>query len=88
MQAEELDSEQFASTGLVDLDAAKSAVHRWKDQRSSEREWAEGGAWLHIPWGEYMFGRFGFDDDRTAARSFLFFTANTYFTQTVIESLE
>ncbi|KAH6849964.1 hypothetical protein B0I37DRAFT_413399 [Chaetomium sp. MPI-CAGE-AT-0009] len=78
----------FESAGLVDLAEAKSAVHRWKDQRSSTRQWSEGGAWLRIPGGEYKFGRFGFDDDRAAARSFLFFTANTYFTRTVFEGLE
>lgn len=33
------------------------------------------------PGSEYAFGRFGFDDHHTAARSFLFFTTNTYFTR-------
>jgi hypothetical protein len=83
----EVDEGQFASAGLVDFTAATSAVHRWKDQRSSKRKCLEGGAWLHIPGGEYMFGRFGFDDDRATANSFLFFTTNTYFTHTVFEGL-
>jgi hypothetical protein len=87
---EEFVEEQFEAAGLVDLTAAKSAVDGWKDQRSSERQrqWPEGGAWLHIPRGEYKFGRFGFDDDCAAARSFLFFTTNTCFTRTVFEGLE
>jgi hypothetical protein len=86
--AEELDGGFFSSAGLVDLAAATSAVLGWKDKPSSQREWSEGGAWLHIPGGEYMFGRFGFDDDRAAAHSFLFFTTNTHFTRTVFKGLE
>ncbi len=86
--AEERMEELFEAAGLVDLAAARAAVLGWKDQRSSQRQWPEGGAWLHIPRGEYTFGRFGFDDDRAAARSFLFFTTNTVFTQTAFEGLE
>lgn len=85
---EEINEELFASVGLVDLSAAKPTVDRWKDHRSRERQWLEGGAWLHIPNGEYLFGRFGFDDDHAAARSFLFFTTNTYFTRTAFDGLE
>ncbi|KAK3295698.1 uncharacterized protein B0H64DRAFT_442069 [Chaetomium fimeti] len=66
---------------LIDLDTRE-------DQRSSERQWSDGGAWLHIPGSEYMFGRFGFDDDGAAARSFLFFATNTSFAWTVFEGLE
>lgn len=95
--AEELDGEglpaapyygRFEAAGLVDLAAARSMVLRWKDQPSREAQWSEGGAWLHVPGGEYMFGRFGFDDDRAAARSFLFFTTNTDFTRTVFKGQE
>lgn len=78
----------FEAAGLVDLAVARPMVLQWKVQRSSERLWSEGGAWLHIPNSEYMFGRFGFDDDRVAARSFLFFTTYTDFTQTAFEGLE
>ncbi|KXX75928.1 hypothetical protein MMYC01_207422 [Madurella mycetomatis] len=77
----------FEAAGLVDLAAARPMVLRWKAQPSSERLWSEGGAWLHIPNSEYMFGRFGFDEDRVAARSFLFFTTYTVFTQTAFEGL-
>ncbi|KAH6636299.1 hypothetical protein F5144DRAFT_645161 [Chaetomium tenue] len=75
MEPEEINEELFASVGLVDLSVAKPA-------------WLEGGAWLHVPNGEYLFGRFGFDDDHDAARSFLFFTTNTYFTRTAFDGLE
>ncbi len=79
---------RFESAGLVYLAAARSIVLRWKDQPSREAQWSEGGAWLHIPGGEYMFGCFGFDDDSAAACSFLFFTTNTVFTRTVFRGLE
>ncbi|KAF5651392.1 uncharacterized protein FTJAE_139 [Fusarium tjaetaba] len=70
------------SLGLVDRSVAQELVQRWKSQRPSLRDSAESGVWLYIPHGEYMFGRFGFDDTRTAARSFLFFSAGTEFTRT------
>jgi hypothetical protein len=68
--------------GLVDLAVAKEQVLRWKDQDMTERTQPEAGAWLHIPQAEYLFGRFGFDEKHTAARSFLFFTESTYFMHT------
>lgn len=80
--------DMFESAGLVDLAAAQSMVLRGKDQTSKGAQWSEGGTWLHIPGGKYMFSRFGFDDNRTAARSFLFFTTNTVFTRTVFKGLE
>ncbi|GIJ84976.1 hypothetical protein Asppvi_003831 [Aspergillus pseudoviridinutans] len=43
---------------------------------------ADSGIWMIIPHDEYHYGRFGFNDDRTAAQSFLFFATNMYFTQT------
>ncbi|KAH7117494.1 hypothetical protein EDB81DRAFT_952907 [Dactylonectria macrodidyma] len=70
------------SLGLVDHSDAQEMVHQWKEQRPSERGRANHGIWLYIPRGEYMFGRFGFDDTHTAARSFLFFSMYTEFTRT------
>ncbi|KAI1063459.1 hypothetical protein LB506_012745 [Fusarium annulatum] len=70
------------SLGLVDLSVAQEMVQRWQGQRPSRRNCAEHGIWLYIPHGEYMFGRFGFNDTHTAARSFLFFSASTEFTRT------
>ncbi|KAF4434494.1 hypothetical protein FACUT_7920 [Fusarium acutatum] len=70
------------SLGLVDRSIAQEMVQRWQGQRLSRRESAEHGIWLHIPHGEYMFGRFGFNDTHTAAGSFLFFSAYTEFTRT------
>ncbi|KAF5671983.1 hypothetical protein FCIRC_8556 [Fusarium circinatum] len=67
------------SLGLVDRSVAQEMVHRWQGQRPSRRDSAEQGIWLYIPDGEYMFGRFGFNDTHTAARSFLFFSAYTEF---------
>ncbi|KAK5655707.1 hypothetical protein OQA88_5640 [Cercophora sp. LCS_1] len=76
------------SLGIVDIAEAKTMVSEWKAQRPSKRGWSGGGAWLYCPYGEYMFGRFGFDDSHVAARSFLFFSTNTYFTQTVFAGME
>ncbi|KAG5806827.1 hypothetical protein H9Q74_009297 [Fusarium xylarioides] len=82
---EEGDNDTLAnsnSLGLVDHSVAQQMVQRWKDQRPSQRDSAEHGTWLYIPLGEYMFGRFGFNDMHTASRSFLFFSADTEFTKT------
>lgn len=38
--------------------------------------------------GEYMFGRFGYNDARTAARSFILFSADTVFTSTSFAGLQ
>ncbi|KAI5460437.1 hypothetical protein BGZ63DRAFT_454713 [Mariannaea sp. PMI_226] len=76
------------SLGIVDLAEAKTKVLQWKEQRPSQRDWSEGGVWLYIPHGEYMFGRFGFDDEHTAARSFLFFSASTDFRRTSFAGLQ
>ncbi|KAM5347340.1 hypothetical protein ACJ41O_010345 [Fusarium nematophilum] len=70
------------SLGLVDRSDAQEMVNQWKEQRPSERKEAERGVWLYTPRGEYMFGRFGFDDEHNAARSFLFFSTETDFTRT------
>ncbi|VTT76431.1 unnamed protein product [Fusarium fujikuroi] len=70
------------SLGLVDRFVAQEMAQRWQGQRPSQRDSAEHGIWLYIPHGEYMFGRFGFNDTQTAARSFLFFSACTEFTRT------
>jgi hypothetical protein len=42
---------------------------------------------MFIAGGEYMFSRFEFDEARTSARSFIFFTTNTYLTQTTFAGL-
>ncbi|KAF5622325.1 hypothetical protein F52700_10588 [Fusarium sp. NRRL 52700] len=84
-QGQEEDDDTLAnanSLGLVDRSVAQELVQRWQGQRPSRRDSAEHGIWLYIPDGEYMFGRFGFDGAHTAARSFLFFSANTEFTKT------
>ncbi|KAJ5112260.1 hypothetical protein N7532_000305 [Penicillium argentinense] len=73
------------SAGIIDYGQAISQVHAWRAQRprpANDAVVADNGIWMIIPDGEYRFGRFGFNDTRTAARSFLFFTTNTYFTQT------
>ena len=78
---------RFEAAGLVDHVAARDMVLRWKDQPSYQAEWSDHGAWLHIPGGEYMFGRFSFPASRTAAHAFLLFTTNTDFTRTVFRGL-
>ncbi|KAF5587849.1 hypothetical protein FPANT_6789 [Fusarium pseudoanthophilum] len=70
------------SLGLVDRSVAQEMVQQWQGQRPSKRDSTEHGVWLYIPYGEYMFGRFGFNDTHTAARSFLFFSGGTEFTRT------
>ena len=83
----EVPNARFEAVGIVDHGEARDAVQQWKTHRSSGRDVAsgEGAAWLHIPGGEYMFGRFGFEENREEAVSFLFFTMNTQFTRTVFE---
>jgi hypothetical protein len=70
------------SAGLVDYAHAKAHVMRWKEKRPSERVPSDAAVWMYNPGGEYMFGRFGFNDAGTAARSFLFFSISTTFTRT------
>ena len=73
--------------GLVDLEIAKEQALQWKDQDNAERNQAEAGAWLYIPHAEYLFGRFGFDEEHSAARSFLFFTESTSFMHTGFQGM-
>jgi hypothetical protein len=68
--------------GLVDFESSKTETQRWRENKPHERDNPPSGVWMFFPGGEYMFGRFGFDEPRTAARSFLFFTTHTYFTRT------
>ena len=75
------------SVGLMDRETAKAQVLHWKAQPAEDRALVEAGAWLYIPWAEYLFGRFGFDKKHTAARSFLFFTESTYFMRTSFRGL-
>ncbi|KAK5652150.1 hypothetical protein OQA88_10792 [Cercophora sp. LCS_1] len=70
------------SLGIVGIACATTMISRWETQQPAQSGWSSSGAWLCCPGGEYMFGRFGFDDERVAARSFLFFSTNTYFTRT------
>jgi hypothetical protein len=77
----------FAGAGLVDFKDAKEEIQQWQKKKSCDRDTRPSGVWMHIPHGEYMFGRFGFDDGRTAASSFLFFTTYTSFTRTTFAGL-
>ncbi|KAL2864795.1 uncharacterized protein BJX67DRAFT_199279 [Aspergillus lucknowensis] len=84
------------AVGLVDYGKAKSQVHAWQTQNSELRGGAivaESGIWMTIPhvWDADSrpdFGRFGFDEARTAARSFLFFTERTDFTETLFRGID
>ncbi|KAL9041609.1 MAG: hypothetical protein Q9180_001170 [Flavoplaca navasiana] len=89
----EFDPSTFApriGTGLVDYAEARTQVEFWKDVPEDHRdeEQRPHGLWLDVPQNEYSFGRFGFDDKRSAARSFLFFGIQTVFTQTVIAGMQ
>ncbi|KAL8861900.1 MAG: hypothetical protein Q9178_001769 [Gyalolechia marmorata] len=76
--------------GLVDYAEAKAEVMFWKDVPENDRdeEQRPHGLWLDVPQNEYSFGRFGFNDERSAARSFLFFGIQTVFTKTVIAGMQ
>ncbi|EPS35739.1 hypothetical protein H072_10816 [Dactylellina haptotyla CBS 200.50] len=76
------------SAGLVDIAEARQYVETRKKQRPSQRQPPGAGVWMYSPHAEYMFGRFGFDHPRTAARSFLFFSADTKFTNTRLDGLD
>ncbi|KAL8650421.1 MAG: hypothetical protein Q9226_005154 [Calogaya cf. arnoldii] len=78
------------NAGLVDYAEAKAEVIFWKDvpEDSRDEEQRPHGLWLDVPDNEYSFGRFGFDDQQSAARSFLFFGIQTVFTQTVIAGMQ
>ncbi|KAF3933257.1 hypothetical protein ABW19_dt0207829 [Dactylella cylindrospora] len=77
----------MCSAGLVDYTHAREQVQTWKRLHSSRRCASSFGVWMDIPHGEYLFGRFGFDDAGAAARSFLFFSAATEFTRTSFSGL-
>lgn len=77
----------FEEVGLVDYGHAEEYVEKWKGVASRERENQPHGIWMTIGL-EYMFGRFGFDDEHTAARSFLWFTSDTFFTHTTFRGME
>ncbi|KAF2177329.1 hypothetical protein K469DRAFT_809538 [Zopfia rhizophila CBS 207.26] len=59
-----------------------------RDKKSHERDTSSGGVWIHIPDTKYIFDRFGFDEARKAARSFIFFTMYTYSTRTTFVGLD
>ncbi|KAM3442127.1 hypothetical protein MY4824_001139 [Beauveria thailandica] len=73
--------------GLVDSAHARDYIGLWKDVCPPQREPQAHGLWMNVM-GEYMFGRFGFTDDRKAARSFLCFTTCTEFAFTTFAGLE
>ena len=80
---ENFDTRVFGEgAGLVDYRDAKAEVLRWKEKEPHEVDTQPNSIWMFIRGGEYKFGRFGFDDAHAAARSFLFFTTHTYFTDT------
>lgn len=78
----------FSAVGMVDYDEANLFVDRLKGHRADQRNMiSEGirGVWLTIKHAEYQFGRFGFDEEKKRARSFLFFGNSTDFTTTRFE---
>ncbi|KAE8392545.1 hypothetical protein BDV23DRAFT_192507 [Aspergillus alliaceus] len=79
---EGVDVELSESVGVVDYAHAKSQVAAWKRQSSDRRNPCVTGVWMEIPMAEHKFGRFGFNLERTAAHSFLFFSTRTDFTRT------
>ena len=90
---DEFDPTTFAlgiGAGLVDYAEAKAEVMFWKevpkDHRDEERR--PHGLWLDVPQNEYSFGRFCFDNEQSAARSFLFFGIETVFTETVMAGMQ
>ncbi|KAL8832648.1 MAG: hypothetical protein Q9170_004788 [Blastenia crenularia] len=78
------------SAGIVDYAEAKAEVDFWKEKSEGSRDEEQRpyGIWMDIPNGEYKYGRFLFNEDHSAARSFLLFTIHTYFTRIVIAGLE
>uniref|UniRef100_A0A8H7NEM9 Uncharacterized protein n=1 Tax=Bionectria ochroleuca TaxID=29856 RepID=A0A8H7NEM9_BIOOC len=72
------------SAGLADYAQAQAKVQEWQRYKPSKRRISDGGVWMYSPDAEYMFGRFGFNEARTEALSFLFFSTNTEFSHTVI----
>ncbi|CZR54994.1 uncharacterized protein PAC_04879 [Phialocephala subalpina] len=86
---ENFDTQVFGEgAGLVDFGIAKTEVLQWQKKERHEIDTQPGGIWMFIPGGEYMFGRFGFDELRVAARSFIFFTTYTDFTNTTFVGLD
>ncbi|KAK6497044.1 hypothetical protein TWF506_004529 [Arthrobotrys conoides] len=76
------------SAGLVDYSEAQHQVQQWKEMRPSERPSSRAGIWMYSPHAEYMFCRFGFDQARDAAQSFVFFSSYTEFARVSFEGLE
>ncbi|KAG2420423.1 hypothetical protein HFD88_000035 [Aspergillus terreus] len=80
----DVEERRVLGTGVWVMDhaAAKPTLIWYLKQQRPRPEWFTHGAYLDIPSGEYEFCRFGFDETRTAACSFLFFTTNTVFSST------
>ncbi|KAF7592243.1 hypothetical protein BBP40_000444 [Aspergillus hancockii] len=70
------------SIGIVDYAHAKDQVMTWGAQSPNRRDVSDGAVWMEIPHAEYKFGRWGFNNERTAAHSFVFFSSSTDFTRT------
>jgi hypothetical protein len=73
--------------GLVDFANAREQVLNWKGQNEAEKHQTPAGVWMYIPNSEYMFGRFGFNEAHTAAKSFVFFSADTEFAKSAFVGL-
>jgi hypothetical protein len=76
------------SVGLVDFEYAPVQILAWKSQITAERVQTGFGCWFYIPGAEYLFGRFGVNEEHTSARSFLFFVGHTTFTRTTFRGLQ
>jgi hypothetical protein len=85
---EDIELSAANSAGVVDYSRARTQVQKWKQQSPPRtREPSRAGVWMHND-GEYMYGRFGYNDARTAARSFILFSSNTVFTSTTFAGLQ
>ena len=82
------ENEAFLTAGIVDRAHAIDEVNSWKDHPAKDRTASEGGVWMYIPRSEYIFARFGFDDAKVHAQSFIFFAGHTCFTQTAFLGLK
>eukprot|EP01025_Chloroclados_australasicus_P033219 TRINITY_DN33811_c0_g1_i1.p1 TRINITY_DN33811_c0_g1~~TRINITY_DN33811_c0_g1_i1.p1 ORF type:complete len:278 (+),score=26.71 TRINITY_DN33811_c0_g1_i1:54-836(+) len=75
------------AVGLLDHSHATEVIQNWKGIPWNLRG-SSYGVWMPIPDGEYSFGRFGLNEDRSAVQSFLFFTAFTEFAKSEFENAQ
>jgi hypothetical protein len=76
-----------SAVGLIEYSQAKSQMEAWRAQNPRpvrDAIVADSGIWMIIPHVEYHFGRFGFNDARTAAGSFLFSTTHVFHSDQII----